>query len=1807
MENDDVKQSLRKFLFIPERYTKAAKNDNQIVAVVHRSWLSSLVQKGRPDIFKYHEKLTDYEVDLFLKLGEPFESAWQLVLITVLHLEPDENVYPLPRPRQANLVSWDALNLTYSQLLHYIADTNYKNSWKEAFKKYSCLPDTKSAQKVPLVSKRAVILEAIKRLFSCPVINLDTQEVFPAPKDRYNTHPNCLPAICAVFTSDHIFLLQNYIPHSLFDCVTFSPAVLNLARSRSLFLIYQILQLLRDSYDKGVALGGISLNDVLITPSLWVTVVPKLEENLIYPKEMLSVEISDQAVQCEKKPDASLSKLLDLWVRGQLSNFDYLIALNRLAGRRFGHPSHHFVLPWVTDFSSSHGGWRDLTKSKFRLNKGDRQLDLTFETASGLQNCDSSPLQIPHHVSDFLSEITYFVYLARRTPKSLLCKYVRPNWVPAEYPSSIQRMQEWTPDECIPEFYTNPNVFKSIHEDLPDLEIPSWATSPEHFIEKHRQALESVSVSEKLHHWIDLTFGYKLSGSAAIKSKNVCLYLVDNHTNISGSGAVQLFTQPHPHRTTPNPYMDKIAPKIAFPSSKRRLESTLPCILSPAVSTPDKIEESSESQSDQVGEESHPLEGPKTLPKIKYTVSAEDTVKAIHLPMDYGIVSSLQAVENLSNFSLEVLHEMPRDDNYGQRQLSSHYKKAIAESRVKEMQTLGCLIVEIYLSSKLRAADLVHYDFAARLERCLKVVEKEWRDLPCAVKKVTSVLLELDESGRKISSHSQDFYQPISPMGLPPPSAHQLLQPLLSSVIPFPSYFEPLYKLLAEIHSLESSSDETSELQVNILNSGLPSLLPKMDEDGLDLLVPHVVRLLKSESATNAAWRLFDPLAKALGPNRAAKELLDPISDLMDSGGATRAKLYHRSFLLKLMVRFGLRAFINNFIKSLVEAVGGYKDQQCKTPTLEAERRKSDALNVVENFNLCDNEAGILSPLDEDSSADSDKVITEQEIMPGKKEEGSDVENEPEVFVLENEGDENDPANSVTSPAVALDLMAQLEIDMDQEPEGVAQNADIEEPKAATPNLEPEEAATATPVQTEWRPPRRPNTATEFPVSEESAESLLWLAHRLGPVLTARHLSRNLLRMLSLCYLGESSLAPSKGQESSESCCQAIPGMKLVGDINSTRVLSCLAEIAAIYGEQLVVVQYFGHMTELIALCKRKLTLNMEAGLIGCLCLMCSIVPYLSDATLMEQILDILKNILHPAVRLVATSRAPFPSGITARRALAYKLLEALYLIAMRIGSDMTRLHLSVTLQRYFLAFDKAYDRIDAESGFLEVRRDNGELLKGSPLQISQVMVYESIDSFSPPAPIQEAANEFRMKALHEIKAVFNEKLAHCIYIPFYRLLGETLMEKILKNESLVRDLCYQYEQMTPRLNQCQGAGSLVYLSDLLPPEENLIGTSSSFGTNVSVIGNRIELQRPDIPSTLPSPGFKNLDEVSNIISKRMENTSRHLRGNWLAYWDHEIGRSDKDNKFNFKQIKLQQFTGHSHSVRALLVLDNENSFISGSRDKSVKLWSLRSQGDGTTASTCRWSYNQHRKSVLAIAYVEPVGLVASCDSVVHLWDPFMGATVAVLDGASRVSNAPVNVLHAMPAPSCSVLAATTDATLKVIDVRTAEYVIEMKVANAAGGLIRCISVCSNGHTIAVGQSSGHLSLLDIRTGMILASWKGHEGEVLQLATFPGSTVVSSSLDQTVVAWSSENGSLRCVLKGQTEPVHCLNAYNMELISGTTANRIGVHTAVGEQASFSSNRLRSDTFKGVLTALAVLPLNRLLLLGSDAGHISLLC
>lgn len=58
------------------------------------------------------------------------------------------------------------------------------------------------------------------------------------------------------------------------------------------------------------------------------------------------------------------------------------------------------------------------------------------------------------------------------------------------------------------------------------VKLPPWAHgNPRLFIERHREALESDYVSQHLHKWIDLIFGFRQTGSEAVDAVNVFHHL----------------------------------------------------------------------------------------------------------------------------------------------------------------------------------------------------------------------------------------------------------------------------------------------------------------------------------------------------------------------------------------------------------------------------------------------------------------------------------------------------------------------------------------------------------------------------------------------------------------------------------------------------------------------------------------------------------------------------------------------------------------------------------------------------------------------------------------------------------------------------------------------------------------------------------------------------------------------------------------------------------------------------------------------------------------------------------------------------------------------------------------------------------------------------------------------------------------------------------------------------------------------------------------------------------------------------------
>lgn len=529
-------------------------------------------------------------------------------------------------------------------------------------------------------------------------------------------HPNIAPLLAMLRTDSCINLLLPKPPFTLENILHYSPNALNTEWHVN-FLVYQLLSALAYMHGLGVAHGNLCPSSVMLTEScwLWLHIPDKCGSGFSLSSMgdectvAASMKLGCNMEGCPSQglyADLKLSPSMDWqcgfhqWWKGELSNFEYLLILNRLAGRRWGDHTFHSVMPWVIDFSTkpdenSDAGWRDLSKSKWRLAKGDEQLDFTYSTS-----------EIPHHVSDeCLSELAVCSYKARRLPLSVLRMAVRSVYEPNEYPSTMQRLYQWTPDECIPEFYCDPHIFKSLNAGMTDLAVPSWAGCPEVFVKMHRDALESDHVSRQLHQWIDITFGYKMSGWEAVTAKNVMLPSSEPMMPRS-VGRRQLFMRPHPmRRVSVRKTSDCTMESVMHRFNVNELVND--CSLLPETAYLQELEEASAFAEHARHLNSLYRNQPKYNVKEIFTVEEprkENLKEHLLQPSDPGKHHGVPFHVDL-NYLLESV-EVGGESSMGYQELMLWRQKSSCSMRfsadiANDMFSVGCIIAELHLRRPL--------------------------------------------------------------------------------------------------------------------------------------------------------------------------------------------------------------------------------------------------------------------------------------------------------------------------------------------------------------------------------------------------------------------------------------------------------------------------------------------------------------------------------------------------------------------------------------------------------------------------------------------------------------------------------------------------------------------------------------------------------------------------------------------------------------------------------------------------------------------------------------------------------------------------------------------------------------------------------------------------------------------------------------------------------------------------------------------------------------------------------------------------
>ena len=244
---------------------------------------------------------------------------------------------------------------------------------------------------------------------------------------------------------------------------------------------------------------------------------------------------------------ASRAALLEAWQRREISNFDYLMELNTLAGRSYNDLNQYPVFPWIlADYTSASldlnndASYRDLSKPVGALNA-----ERLAQVVERYDSMDPDDAELPrfHYGSHYSSSAATLFWLLRIEPYTALHVELQSGRFDHADRLFYSLQEAWSScntsiadvKELIPEFFYLPDFLRNdcrfelgVRQDgktVDEVKLPPWAESAEQFVALHRRALESEIVSANLHHWIDLIFGHKQVGPAAEAAANVFFHL----------------------------------------------------------------------------------------------------------------------------------------------------------------------------------------------------------------------------------------------------------------------------------------------------------------------------------------------------------------------------------------------------------------------------------------------------------------------------------------------------------------------------------------------------------------------------------------------------------------------------------------------------------------------------------------------------------------------------------------------------------------------------------------------------------------------------------------------------------------------------------------------------------------------------------------------------------------------------------------------------------------------------------------------------------------------------------------------------------------------------------------------------------------------------------------------------------------------------------------------------------------------------------------------------------------------------------
>ncbi|KAG8776443.1 hypothetical protein FRC12_000908 [Ceratobasidium sp. 428] len=310
-------------------------------------------------------------------------------------------------------------------------------------------------------------------------------------------------------------------------------------------------------------------------------------------------------------------------------------------------------------------------------------------------------------------------------------------------------------------------------------------------------------------------------------------------------------------------------------------------------------------------------------------------------------------------------------------------------------------------------------------------------------------------------------------------------------------------------------------------------------------------------------------------------------------------------------------------------------------------------------------------------------------------------------------------------------------------------------------------------------------------------------------------------------------------------------------------------------------------------------------------------------------------------------------------------------------------------------------------------------------------------------------------------------------------------------------------------------------------------------GWTVNLPRRRAQLQAPPHRSAL----------LSSLTSRRTSSSSSSGSAGSLNWPDLFRQRHSIARKWYFGAAKSSKLAGHLDSVYCLELDAGSDTIVTGSRDRTIKVWSVRT-------GELRETLVAHEGSVLCLKVELGCGAggggfmcSGSSDRTVRVWEREGGVWVvrAVLSGhAGGVLDLRMDERWIV---SCS-----KDTLIRVWDRQTLELHC---VLRGHEGPVNAVGL-QDGHVVSA-SGDGTMILWDIETGNRVRTFVGHD-KGLACVEFKGDTIISGSNDRKIKVWNASTGECILTLPGHELLVRALayDAVSGRLVSASYDRTIKV-------------------------------------------------